>query len=709
MASMAATNAGVILGTAAYMSPEQARGKPVDKRADIWAFGVVLYEMVTGRQLFAGEDMTVTLAAVVMKEPDFTAAPERVRRVLARCLEKDPKKRLRDISGVELLLEETPAPVIAASPDKTSRLPWMVAATALAAAAVAGGLYLRGPKAAEPGVARFEVQAPQDAPFGAHIRISPDGRTIAFPATGDGDTRPRLWVRSLDSLELRPLAGTEGTTGGLFWLPDSRTLVFGAGGRLKKIDVMGGPAQSICDFGRDVGGGFLTADNKIVFGTPSTLGIQECPAGGGAATSITAFKPGGQEQYHAFPSLLPDGRHFLFWRRASPETTGIYVGSLDARPEEQTGRRVLPDSSAPIYVEGSDGGPGTILFVREGTLMAQSFDAGKLEPKGNAVPVGEDLLNSYSFSASRDGKLVYLTAAGSKAQLTWLDRQGNTLGTLGKAGRVFGNLRISPDGTQLAANHSEPGFQADIWVVDLATGTPARLTTDPASDTAPVWSGDGKRIAFSSNREGTNNLYLRAADSAGSDELLLKTGERKSPLDWSRDGRFLLFSVLTAKSSDVWVLPMDAGPAGERKRLPYLRTDANEGAARFSPDGRFVAYVSDESGANEVYVRPFDAASPEASGSGAGKVKVSPNGGTDPHWALNGKEITYITPDRKLWSVDVTLTPEFRPGAHHPLGETHRGSNAMTPDNQRILNDAPVGAQQPSATVVLNWQAGLKK
>ena len=562
-----------------------------------------------------------------------------------------------------------------------------------------------------PEVVRFEVQAPEDARFGQQIRISPDGRLIAFSATGGGDTRRRLWVRALDALPARPLAGTEGTTDGLFWLPDSRTLVFSAGGKLKKIDATGGPAQSICDFNANPGGGFLAADNKIVFGTPSTLGIQACPTGGGAATSITAFKPGGQETYHAFPSLLPDGRHFLFMRNAGPES-GIYVGSMEAKPEEQTGTRVLPDSSAALYVADPDGSAGRLLFVRDGTLMAQGFDAETLELTEDAVPVGEDLRSSFGFSASRDGTLVYLTAGETNAQLTWFDRQAKTLGTVGPMGRALGGMRISPDGTRLAGSRSEPGAQADIWVVDLVQGSETRLTTDPANDLNPVWSPDGRRIAFSSNREGTTNLYVRAADGAGSDELLLKTGERKTPLDWSRDDRFLLFGVVTAKGTDVWVLPIEAAPGGQRKPVPYLRTDAGEHLARFSPDGRFVAYASNESGRPEVYVRPFDPASPEASGTGGGRVKVSQNGGAFPQWELNGKELFYTTTDGKRWSVDVTTTPTLRLGALRLLGEFPRETaamtSAMTPDGQRVLIGVPVGEQRPSATVVLNWQAGLK-
>ena len=730
--SLHATLAGVILGTAAYMSPEQARGRPVDMRTDIWAFGAVLYEMLTGMRAFDGEDITEMIAAVVKDAPNWAALPADVPppivTLIKRCLEKDRKARIGDIAVARFLLADhatlgiggIAAPEFAsttAPPRPTPRvmwaraLPWVVAGVMTTAAAVAGFLYVRQPATAKAEVVRFEVSAPEGAPFEVHVRISPDGRTIAFPATGGGDTLRRLWVRALDSLQARPLAGTEGTTGGLFWLPDSRTVVFGAAGKLKKIDVSGGPAQSICDFNSDVGGGFLTADNRIVFGTPATLGIQACPAGGGAATSITAFKPGGQETYHAFPSLLPDGRHFLFWRSAGPES-GIYVGSLEANPEEQTGTRVLPDSSAPLYVAGPDGGLGRLLLVRDGTLMSQGFDAGTLALTGDGVPVGEDLRSPYGFSASRDGTLVYLTAGGSNVQLTWFDRQGKALGTVGRVGPTFGNMRISPDGTRLAANRSEPGALSDIWVADLVQGAETRLTTDPAGDVTPVWSPDGKRIAFSSNREGTDNLYVRDADGAGRDELLLKTGERKYPEDWSRDEKLLLFRVSTGKGSDIWVLPMEAGQSGqggERKPVPYLRTDASEGAARFSPDGRFVAYTSNESGSIEVYVRPFDPASPEASGTGSGKVRVSPNGGGTPRWELNGKELVYATPDRKRWSVDVTTTPTLRVGTPRLVREfPSRGNAATTPDGQLVLIGVPVGEQQPSATVVLNWQAGLK-
>jgi Tol biopolymer transport system component len=340
--------------------------------------------------------------------------------------------------------------------------------------------------------------------------------------------------------------------------------------------------------------------------------------------------------------------------------------------------------------------------------MAQGFDAEKLALTGEPMPLAENVWTNYSFSASKDGKLA-VQSGGGKGQLTWLDRQGKALGTLGGVGHMFQSPRISPEGTRMAAVRRDSGEHPDIWVVNLAQYSETRLTSVPANYSYPVWSPDGKRIVFSSEREGADNLYLRPADGAGTDEPLLKTAERKQPLDWSRDGKFLLFSVIAAKTGyDVWVLPMDSGPAGERKPLPYLQTNANESSAKFSPDGRFAAYESDESGTAEVYVRPFDPADPTASGSGAGKVKISATGGTVPFWRADGKELLYTGLDRKVWSVDVATTPAFHAGTPKPLFEVPRGATTTTPDAQRFLFDIPVGVQV-SPRIILNWQAALKK
>jgi serine/threonine protein kinase/Tol biopolymer transport system component len=717
----ALTQEGSIVGTLQYMAPEQLQGQPVDTRADIFSFGCVLYEMLTGKRAFDGSNPASLIAAILERPAPKVGeiAPASLDWVLGRCLAKDRDERWQSARDVRAELEriaQTGAEIAASPPPaKSGRLPWFLAAAALAAAVATGFLYLRQPKPAPPQLTRLDLQAPDNVQFLRSLVLSPDGRMIAFTATGGGDLRARLWVRPLDSPEARPLAGTEGSNVNnfLLWSPDSRTLVFQSGSKLRKIDVTGGPVQSVCDLNAALMGGFITADQQIVFGTPAAGGIEECPASGGAARSITAFQPDGHETWHGFPSPLPDGRHFLFGRNAGPES-GIYVASLDAKPGAQTNHRVLPEMIGALYVAdptaGSNPTHGHILFFREGTLMAQAFDAEKLQLTGEAIPLAENLETPYSFSASKDGKLAYLTA-NDKTQLTWVDRQGKTLGALGAVGRPFYAARISPDGARLAAAHGAFTANGDIWIMNLAQGSETRLTTDSAN--SPVWSPDGKWIAFSSGREGTTNLYVRATDGAGRDQLLLKTAEAKRPIDWSRDGKFLLFEVFSPKTAyDIWVLPMDAALANNgnapnaAKPIPYLQSPADENGARFSPDGRFVAYASNESGGSAVYVRPFDPANPTASGSGAGKVKVSSGGGTAPFWRADGKELMYTT-GRKVWSMDVTTTPAFHAGAPKLLFEGPPGVKAADPDAQRFLFDVPVG--QTSAKVVLNWRAALKK
>ena len=697
--SLGMTEAGVILGTAAYMAPEQARGKPVDERADIWAFGVVLCELVTGKRLFEGEDLADTLAAVVKTDPDITAVPEPIRSVLQRCLRKDPNKRLRHISSVELLLEKPPAPLApVASRARTAALSGL-AALLFVAAAAGWWFYLRRPESVKPELTRLEIVLPADVHLSAvHPRISPDGRMVAFGASGGGDTRTRIWIRRLDSLDLHPLAGTEAVNGHPFWLPGSRMLVYSSEGKLRKIDATGGPPQAICDCS-SLGGGFLTAGNRIIFGTRSK-GILACPVEGGQEQPVLPLDAG--EEWAGFPAPLPDGRRFLFQRQAGPES-GIYAAALDVKPNEQKRTRVLPDSSAPWYVAGPNRHEGTLLFVRERTLMAQTLDPDTLQLKGTPVALGQNLRSEISFSASDEGKLVYF-ANTQQRQLAWFDLEGKFLGNIGPPQDVLIAPAISSDGARLAFSREEPDDRSDIFVLDLARDSETRVTSGPAENSYPVWSPDGTQIAFVSTRDGPESLYARAADGSGSDRLLLKNG---LPLAWSPDGKFLL---LARTGAGLWTLPVAAN--SEPKPSRYLQVPVVHTFAGFSPDGHYVAYVSNASGVDEVYVRPV-AASPDASAAGAAGVKVSLHGGLAPAWRADGKKIVYLTTGSagkfKVWAVDVTLKPSFRADIPRPLGEIPAGEGVFTPDLKRVLVEQLVGSQEPSIVVLSNWRAALTR
>jgi serine/threonine protein kinase len=725
------TRTGVILGTAAYMSPEQAVGRPVDRRSDIFSFGAVLYEMLTGKRAFMGATTPDVLEAVVKSEPDWAALPAGtpgyMRRLLERMLVKDRKQRLQAIGETRIALENPALDSGTGAATSPSRLGWLwpgVAVLAILTALVVSFLHFREtPPAAE--LIRFQIPAPDKVSFGGYLSVSPDGRRVAFSAAGPGNGIFRVWVRSLDSLEARPLAGTERQNLAMFWSPDSRSIAFGTGdGKLKKVDVSGGPAQTLCDV-VGLSGGSWNGDGTIIFG--GNGGVSRVSATGGAASPVTAINASRGETTQRFPAFLPDGRHFLYRRQSrSADQDGIYIGSLDARPDQQSAQRLL---AADMAVYAPPAGPnaagtnyGYLLFLHEGTLMAQPFDAARLALAGDAVPiaehVGPGLAGGY-FSASSNGVLAYgIGENGVNFQFTWFDRDGKILGTAGEPGSNA-MPALSPDGKQAAFQRGgATGSNADLWIIEFARGVGTRFTFDLAEERSPVWSPDGSRIAFASNRGGQFNLYQKVASGAGNEDLLLQSSDPKFPEDWSRDGRFLLYAVIDPKSKyDLWVLPLMPGSSGERKPIKFLATEFSENQAQFSPDGRSIAYTSDESGAWEVYVRPFTEPGTKDAG---GKWMVSKNGGTQARWRRDGRELFYRSPEGKLMVVEVAANASFQPGTPQPLFTMDPGlGNGTLTDTRRydaaadgkrfLVNALPGASTQTPLTVVQNWQTGLKK
>jgi len=723
--TMGMTQAGMILGTAGYMPPEQARGEDVDKRADVWSFGVVLYEMLTGKRLFQGRTVADTLAAVIERQPDFNAVPVQVRRLLHMCLEKDPQKRLRHIGDVMALLDEAPAsaPPTAAAPARGRWLWPAVGIAAVAVIAVAAAVWApwRGSSDVRP--IRFEIQPTENIKFitGGNPAVSPDGRWVAFQATGS-DGVARQYIRALDSVEVRPLPGTESTGTNLpppvFWSYDSRSVAYAIAGPLspgvlKKLDINGGPPQTLGDVPSVAPGGAWNRDDVILVGTNNS-GIQRTTAAGGLITPMTVLDVTRHENAHRFPQFLPDGRHFIYFRAATdPQYFGVYVGDIEAKPEEQSLKPLLLTDRNAVYSKSADG-PGKLLFLRDTTLFAQTFDPKTLVLSGDPVPVADQvgsfpLANAGLFSVSETGVLAYRVGAGGTLnQLTWFDPEGKATGVIGDKG-TFGSPSLSPDQTRIAV----PQFDiqtgnSNIWVLDVARGTNTRLTFSKGRDFNPVWSPDGRTIIFSSNRGGHSDLYEKPADGSGEERLLLKSEEDKTPTSWSRDGRYLLYTNVDPKSGeDIWVLPLQ----GDRKPISFLRTEFRESSARFSPDGRWIAYQSNESGMNEIYVRPF---SPNASGdsvSGGGKWLVSKSGGEDPHWRADGKELFYIYQLQQM-AVDVSGGAAFQAGVPRRLfpAPPTVAPPDVSADGKRFLFSAPEGSNTSTPfVVVLNWQALLKK
>jgi Tol biopolymer transport system component len=717
----AGTEPGRIMGTAAYMSPEQARGDKVDKRTDIWAFGVVVYEMLAGRRLFEGATASDTIAAVLKEQPDFDRVPEPARKMLERCLEKDPRRRLRDIADAMPLLQDTPRLA-------TTRAPWLAwtaaAAVAFAALAVSWVHFHETKPMADP--MRFQIALPENMKLtsGGAFAVSPDGRKLVFAAIGP-DTVSRLWLRSLNSVELKPLQDGQITpiASSIIWSPDSRFIMFRSGLRLEKMDVSSGLSQTLCEApvcgGADTpGGGSWNRSDKIIYGVDSEPYVILQLAGNGG-TPIPVTRLNGPGQIHGYPIFLPDGEHFLY-SRWSPVAgnRGIYVGSLSRRPEEQDSKMLLRldlPSASSAYVPLADSVYGELLYMRDQTLLAQRFDRRRLMVNGEPVAIAEHVgSNSHGtgfFSASNNGVLVYRSGeARVMKQITWLDRSGNIVGTPCEPGLYLTDmLRLSPDGTRAAYYQPDEatGINA-VWMADLVGGRNTRVTTGPTHSGYPIWSPDGKRVAYGSPRDGFTAIYQKAASGAGDEELLAKLDPRAHLWDWTADGRYLIYSVRDAKMKlDLWALPIGGKP------FPVVNTEYEEYDARVSPDGRWIAYMSNQTGRNEIYVQTF------RKGIQPDKVMVSTKGAMGmPHWRRDGRELLYLSLDGAIMSVPIAPGPTFRQGPPQLLFRVPQEYFRLatmpgmlvdpTSDHQRFLLLLPVDRNKHEFTVVLNWMAALK-
>ena len=714
-----ATQAGIILGTAAYMSPEQAAGKPVDKRSDVWSFGVVVLEMLTGRPVFTGETLSHVLASVLKSDPDWTAlpatVPPRVVTVLRRCLQKDRKQRVRDIGDVSLALDgtfETAAPQTipgAASSAKRERLAWMAAVAVVAVAIVALAIpAVRHLRETPPPETRVEIVTPAtDQPVS--FALSPDGRQIAFVASGNGESR--LWLRSLATTTAEPQAGTEGARYP-FWAPDGRSVGFFVTNALKRLDLGSGASQTLASVVNGSGGTW-NAEGVIVFASSvNTTHLMRVSASGGAITAVTALGP--QQTGHATPYFLPDGRRFVFYVRGASDTAGIYLGTLDgSAPTRLTaadgGGVYLPVGQTSVVERAS---PGWLLWVRNGTLVAQRLDVAEGALTGEPVTLAEgvavDGRDRIGVSVAATGLVAYRTGAGSHRQLTWMDRSGTVRGTIGEPEARLSNPRVAPDGRRVAVQRTVQGNE-DIWLLDGARTS--RFTFDPASDVRPVWSPDGTRIAFTSTRTGAGDLYQKLTSGADTEERLVTSDQLKNAYSWSPDGHFLLFNSSDAQTNtDLWVVQM----VGNRAPSVFLKTPFREINGVFSPDGRWVAFMSNESGRQEIYVRPFPGTN------AGGQWQVSTTGGAFPVWRHDGKELYYLNPAGAMMAVPITsIGATVEPGVPLQLFPTQIAGGGreaqqgrqydVAIDGRFLINVVAAGAPTAPITLLMNWNPAVKK
>jgi serine/threonine protein kinase/Tol biopolymer transport system component len=716
--SDAATQKGVILGTAAYMSPEQAKGKSVDKRADIWAFGAVLLEMLTGRQIFAGETVSETLAAVLMKEADFSTLPPtlhpRIRFLLERCLEKEPKNRYHDISDVRVDIQKVltnPSGVLvrhqtAGRYQSKLRLvlPWVATAVVVAAILVGAAVWVFKP-AKSLQVTRFSYELPKDQQFSdlgsPALAISPDGKQLVY------STPKGLYLRPVDELEAKLIAGTEGDTEQPFFSPDGKWIGYFSptDRKMKKISVDGGAPVTLCGVVLLAGASWGT-DDTIVYCVYPNSAVTRISAHGGTPENIVR----GNAMFFSLPQILPDGKSILYTSHSNQ--VSIRIHSLKSGESKElfagTDARFLPT--------------GHIVYEMEHNLLAVPFDPDKLEVIGGYVPIVEGVYKNGppQYAVSDSGTLAYIPGKTSNAAepgrtLLWVDRNGKEE-VIEAPSTYFMFPKISPDGT-LIAYAASTGSNIDIWMLDLDRKTRTRLTFDSSQDLQPIWTSDGKRIVFASNRAGEYGIYWKASDGTGKDEKLGSMAKGNlMPFSWSKDGKSLVIQELldAMTTSDIGMLSME----GERTLHMLLQEEFTEVQPQISPNGRWMAYCSSESGQNEIFVRPF----PEVN---SGRWQVSTSGGDSPRWSPDGRELFYLIGNTKaVMAVSVETEPTFKFGTPKILfSGTYIGALPsdgipydISPDGKRFLmmkeptaSPASTESNPRKINIVLNWFEELKQ
>ena len=699
---------GALLGTVPYMSPEQVKGQLASARSDVWAFGCVLYEMLTGRAAFAGETTSDVIASVLTTEPDWrrlpATTPPSIRRLLRRCLQKADADRLRAAADARFEIDDALQPkgdemAPSAAMARRERLAWGSAVALIGAVALAWAVWGRADPPL-PAEVRFDIATPAVAApmYLSSFAISPDQRSVLYVADADG--QPHVWVRAIDESVGRPLAGTGGGYSP-FWSPNGRSIAFHADGFVKRLDLEGGLVRTLTKSTVGVGGSW-SDESGILFVRNPASAIVRVPADGGPAQDMTRLEPG--HVGHAFPHFLPDGRHFLYYVTAAADARGIYVGQIDG-----PSRRLIDADGGGVYANGH------LLFVRQATVLAQAFDVNTLEISGSPFKVADGVFGvagGQSLTLSASGAAFAFRAGDARfaRQFVWIDRTGRDIAKVSEPLANPDGVSSSPDLSQLVFFERGP-TSSDLWILDVRRGLVSMFTDDPDEDIFPFWSRDGEQIIYSAVRNGQLAVYQRPL-ATGNRELLIRPEPVETFVtDMSRDRRYLVYQRMDAKSGwDIWALPFGA----DAVPLSIVRSDADERTARLSPDGGWIAFVSNNSGLSEVYVQPFP---------GPGRrLQVSTKGGDQPQWRADAAELFYMALDGKLMATPIAFpagrqsieigapVPLFSPDVGVVARPIQAGDYIPTADGQRFLVNRLVrdNAGTP-LRIVLNWHAERRR